>query len=272
MNDSDSFTRRRVLAGALGAGLLAVASIGIAGAQDEGATPEASDETTPAAGVGGVEGDEATEAAEAIERASAAIASAQADRDAVAAQIDVQAVDQLLAQATDLRDRAQAAADAGDADEARRLAHAATETAKASGDLVAAQLVSAGLPSQQAPASRILADAHETIQEAIAETAEAADADVDYFLATAQTLYQTAFDRYGSAAYGQAAGTARVAARLARIAEGLAGEDGFGFGAGRGPGGRDGAEGPGRGRRSAPGQDDDDDAQDEPVTVPEPTF
>jgi hypothetical protein len=281
MNLSEPLNRRRIVAGTLGAALVATTGLGIAGAQDDEATPDAdetTDSATPDSGVGGVQTDEETDAADdldrataAVEQATAAIATVQADRDAVAGQIDALTVDALLAQATALRDRAQTAADGGDAGEARRLARAAGAMAKAAGDLVAAQLVTAGLPSQEAPASRVLAAAFETVQVVTEETAAATDADVTFSVTTAQALYQTAFDLYGAGAYGQAAGTARVASRLARIGAFLAdptAEDDDG------PGGRRGGQRDGfAGRDGGPGDDDGpEDDQDAPVTVPEPSF
>jgi hypothetical protein len=275
MDDSYGISRRRVVAGALGAGLVATAGLRFAGAQEDDATPDATDEATPAVGVGGVQGeDEAAEVTDAIARADAAIAAAQADRDAVAGQIDTQTIDQLLGQATTLRDRAQTASDGGDAVQAWRLARAAAATADAAGELVAAQLITAGLPSQQAPASRILAEAFDAIDEVGQETADAGDADVDFYVTTAQSLYQSAFDLYGGGAYGQAARTARVAARLAGIGAFLAApadEVDFGDERGRGRrgGGRDGGPGFGGDHDEDEGQDED---QEAPVEVPEPTF
>ena len=263
-----------MLAGTAGVGLLAaglIASRGVdsALAQDD-ATPDATDDATPEAGIGGTESetettdDDATTAIDGADRRDRR--SAQADRDAVADQIDTTTVDALLGQAVDLRDRAQTAADGGDAGEARRLARAAGSTAKAAGDLVGAQLIGAALPSQEAPASRILATAFESIQAAGEAAADSTDADVAFSLSTAQALYQSAFDLYGAGAYGQAAATAAVGARLAKIAAFLANpDDGAGFGDGRGAGRRAARR---TGRRTGPRRG----AGDEPVEVPAPSF
>jgi hypothetical protein len=273
-------TRRRVLAGALGAGLAtAAARIGLA--QDDAATPEAGSAADPAAspeanpdtGTGGQSSDgAAADAAEAIGQATAAIAAAQQDRDAVADQIDPQTVDRLLAQATGMRDQAQTLADAGDGDQAWRIARAVAATAKTATDLVEARLIAAGLPSQEAPASRVLAEAHAAIQGATDETASATDADVQAYVANAQELYQGAFDLFGTGAFSQATATARVAADLARIGLALASPEAR-FGAGRGREGGRGGRGDGRGggRGDGPGRGSDPES-DEPVTVPEPGF
>ena len=277
--EGGTFTRRRVIAGAVGAGLATTLGIGIGRAQDE-ATPVAGDDAdgTPVAGAVGEteEADDAiTTVADAIARATAAIATAQGDRDAVAATIDTLTVDELLAQATAVHDRAQAAADATEEDQALRLARATVATARAARDLVAAQLIAAGLPSQEAPASRTLADAYEAVLAASEDAADATDADVGVYVGFAQELYQAAFDLYETGAFGRAAETARVAVHLARVAELLALAEGAvgpirGGGRGRGArGGRDGGRGHGPGRG---GDDGINPETEEPVTVPAPEF
>jgi hypothetical protein len=283
MNDQDLLNRRRLLAGTMGASLLTAGLIATGGLQ--GAL--AQDDATPEAGIGGTENatdetDETDEtdamsdsATSAIERATAAIDSAQLDRNAVAVQIDATTIDTLLGQAIDLRDRAQTAAAGGDAAGARTLAHAAAATAKAAGDLVEAQLLGAGLPSEEARASRTLAGAFETIQSVGEATADSTDADVAFSLATAQALYQSAFDLLNAGSYGQAAATAAVGARLARVAGFLADPDGAAGPAGdRGRSGWRGG-GPGVDGRGGVGGDRDGgpvDGDDEPVEVSEPSF
>lgn len=288
-----TMTRRRIVAGTAGLGLAATLGLSAVRAQDE-ATPEPTTgsvgesiaDATPAAGVGGQTDDDLTDddAAESGEQVAERIAAAtetietiQSDLAAVATEIETPQIDELLARAVDLRDRAQTALDGGD-DGAIRLARGAHATARAAGDLLRAELTYPGLPSQEVAASRILAAAFERIEAVGAEIGDSTDADVGLSLTSAQTIYATAFDRYGAGAYAQAAATARVGAELAAIAVAFADDDGFGFDGGRG------GPGDGRGRRArggfdggTPGGGNDDDAQfetaeDEPTTVPSPDF
>src|SRR5918993_796983 len=168
-------TRRRMVVGALGAGLATATVFQIGRAQVDTGTPEASPTT------------------------------------------DTATVDALLTQATGLRDRAQEAADSGTEDDALRLAFAAWGTANTAGDVIKAQLTYAGLPSQEAPSSRMLANAHEMIQSVSDETASATDTDVTFSVSTAQALYTSAYELYTGGAYAQASAIARAGTDLARV-------------------------------------------------------
>jgi len=224
-----ALTRRRLLAGTVAAGLATTLGVGIAFAQDGSeATPTAGTDADATPAVGGQseeDEDGSGDGTAAVERATAAILAAEGDRDAVSGQIDATTIDRALAQATTLRDRAETSVAADDTAAARRAAFAAIAIAHAAGNLVEAQLIAAGLPSQEAPASRVLANAHAVIQEVTTGTADATDAEVGTTVALAQELYQTAFDRFGEGQYGQAARTARAAMTLAGSAALLAAPD-----------------------------------------------
>jgi hypothetical protein len=285
MTEPTPFTRRRMIAGTLGAGLGTAAIFQIGRAQT--GTPEASPTTDTTTGTGDDTTAEITDrATTAIEWATETITAAQGDRDTVAGQIDVTTVDSLLTQATGLRDRAQQAADGADEEGALRLAFASWGTANAAGDLIKAQLTYTGLPSQQAPSSRVLANAYEMVQAVSDETASATDTDVTFSVSTAQALYASAYELYSGGAFAQATATARAGTGLARVAWFLASdEEMIGVGRRRGVGIRDIFAGPGgpdldrhgRGDLLLPGHrivTEEIEAIDrgEPVTVPEPEF
>jgi hypothetical protein len=270
MKDQTGLSRRRVLAGAAGAGAAALLGSRLAFAQD--ATPDTEDATddTATPEVDGATEDATTdETTDLLAEVDEAIALVQADRDAVETTADLTVVDQVIAQATTLRGRVESAADEA---EARRAARAAIATARAAGDLIEAQLAAYGLPSQQASASRTLADAFETIDEAGTEVGESTDTDATALVTVAQQLYQSAFDLYGAGTYVQAARTARVASTLASVGVLLVTSEGAG---GFGPGVDGGNRGRGRGRPGPPDDGDQplgDESGEEPVEVPEPTF
>ncbi|MDP8910241.1 MAG: hypothetical protein M3N47_14265 [Chloroflexota bacterium] len=284
------FSRRRMVAGTIGAGLATATVFQFTRAQVDTGTPEASPTTgntsieDPDTAINATVSDDATTA---IEWATEAITTAQADRDTVATQIDATTIDSLLTQATSLRDRAQQAADGGDSDGALRLAAAAWGTARTAGDLVKAQLTYAGLPSQEAPASRVLANAYEMVQAVSEDAGDSTDTDVSFSISTAQTLYGSAYELYTGGAYAQASVTARASAELGRVAWALAGgsdelrllgpRDG-GLPGPFGPGDFHGAD-PRAGRRIRAKigdrigtTDADASERNEPVTVPEPNF
>lgn len=281
-------SRRRMIAGTAVAGVATAFGATIAFAQSDDSTPAADSSTTTEAGTPAVGGETETtngDATDILARVDEEIAAVQADRDAAGSRADLTTVDELLTQASGLRDKAHAATDA---DERRRLARAALATARAAGNLIEAQLSAYGLPSQQAPASRILANANERIVALGDEITAGADADADAALASAQQLYTVAYDAYNAGTYSQAAKTARVAEQLAQVAAFLSGAevkgDMGGFGRGeRGINRLPGNGGPGgRNNGGAPGSRDDDtdsapdDEQDansnEPVEVPSPDF
>jgi TolA-binding protein len=278
---SKAITRRGVLGGALAAGLMTVGIAGFAGAQSTTGTPAASPAETP-----DTESDDTIDARteetddiasrveEEIEQASNVITSVTADRDAVISQLEPETIDELLDQATSLLDSARDAADAEEDEQALRLAWGASATARTARQIIIAQQTYAGLPSQEAAASRVLANAHEAITTVIEEVDTAGDTDVSFYVTTAQELYENAYARYTSEAYAQAAAKAKAATELAWIPLVLTDtEGGFGSHIGRrvGPdhGPRGGFNGP------APGPDRDrlsGSKEDEPVTVPEPNF
>ena len=291
MTDPSSGTnlsRRRMLAGTLGAGLATATVFQIGRAQVESSTPEASPTTDATTRTGddtpGMLTDRATTA---IEWATETITAVQGDRDTVAGQIDATTIDSLLTQATGLRNRAQQAAAGGDEDGALRLAFAAWGTANAASDAIKAQQTYAGLPSQEAPASRTLANAYEMVQAVSEETASATDTDVTFAVSTAQAFYASAYELYTGGAYARATATARASTGLARGAWFLANdEEIFGFDEPRGGGRREvfgGPGGPGLDRNGrggglrlpghmiGPGDIEEAD-RGEPVTVPEPEF
>ncbi|MGH2558981.1 MAG: hypothetical protein ACRDJH_07950 [Thermomicrobiales bacterium] len=265
--DRVGFSRRWMLAGIAGAGASALVGSRLAFAQD--ATPEVGDATddTDTPEVDGATDETTTgDSADLLAAVDEAIALVQADRDAVGTTADLAVVDQLLAQATAPRSRVEAATAEG---EARRSARAATSIAKAAGDLIEAQFAAYGLPSQEAAASRVLADSYEMIVDAGEEAADATDPDASAAIAFAQQLYQAAYDLYGAGTYAQASRTAKAAGALATVGAMLVSSEGVGgFGSGRAAGRR------GRGSRGGDfgGRPDGDRANQEPVEVPEPVF
>ena len=284
MTEPTPFTRRRMVAGTLGAVLATAAIFQIGRAQTQTGTPEASPSASTSTDSSNQESDRSTErATAAIAWATETITDAQGDRDAVAAQLDATTIDALLTQATALRDRAQQAVDGGDSAEAVRLALTAGSTAEAASDLIVAQLTYPGLPSQQARASRVLSRGYEAVQMATDETSTSTDTDVTFSITTAQAVYASAYELYTGGSYAQAMATARAAHRLAHTAllqtmsfgdGGLGDPDRVWLGeAGDDVGSQRGSS-PGRRRVVEPGDGffEGDPESDEPVTVPEPEF
>lgn len=220
-------TRRKLVAGTVVAGVTGAGIVRLAQAQDDTGTPDATIDQTPSSATPDAtsaqdtaQGD-ATFATSALARADEAIASVQADRDAVASDIDTTEVDSLIAQAGLHRDLATSSIDAGDNAEAIRQAFVAAASARAARELIEANLGYAGLPSQEVRASRLLANVHELVTAVTAEAASATDPNVGFFVTHAQTLYTAAYDLYGTDAYAQAMGTGRVAGELVWIATAL---------------------------------------------------
>jgi hypothetical protein len=260
----------QLLGGAVGTCL--AAAIGVSAVVAQEATPTPSASATPSATTGqppnpefGGTAEEKTALAEAVQRVSDTIAAVQKDRDAAAGKTDLGTVDALLAQAGKLRDEAKAALQTADVSKAPRQLLVANEEAMAAEALIRAQLAAYGLPSQQAGASRTLVAAYNVIDEVSGRTASTTDQDSASLVTTAQGLYKAAYDLYNAGTYAQAAGTAEVAARVARLADVLTsdlatvpgpgqaieigpqkGHRGDGFGRGQGvPGVEFGPEGPG---------------------------
>lgn len=271
--------RRAVMAGAAAVGLAITGAstsyLRLAGAQDDTATPtaEATDEATDATPETSTSPDGDTSRATALlQEASIRLAEVQADREAVAAEIETATVDEVLSQARLLLDEAQAGLDGGDEAGAVRLAAGSWQTAQAGRDLIVAQLSYAGLPSQQAAASRVLARAYERIETVATGTTST---DVGFYVTTAQAVYQVSYEQYTSSAWAQALANGRAISGLLEAASILAGSGGAGLGSGDGPSmfGEGGMDRNGRGRDMQlpmdvqPGPGDE-----EPETVPAPDF
>lgn len=216
-----SLDRRTLVTGvgsaAVIAGLGTTAIASYVAAQD--ATPSAEEDTTaPSTG-------EATDTTDLTTRLQARLDLLTTDLEAVRADIDPTAIDPLVTEAT------AAIGTLTSAEEPRRTAAATATLIHSAGLLFDAQLEYAGLPSQEAPSSRVLEAAYTTITDASDLTS--ASIDTSLYTATAQTLYSNAYDLYGSGAWAQAATTARAAAALATGASILLGTaDAFGFGNG----------------------------------------
>lgn len=251
--------RRRLVAGSVAAGVTGVGLFRLVRAQDDTATPDAASDQatssgTPEASTGeATQQDDATFASAALDRVDEAIASVAADRDAVASDIEVTDIDGLIDQAGVHRDLAQAALDVGDNVEARRQAFVAVASAHAARELIETRLGYAGLPTQEAAASRTLTRIQERIAAVAEESASATDVNVEFFVSQAQALYTAAHDLYGTGAYAQAIGTGRVAGTLAGIATALM-VDASQIGLGRGGMFGGGRRGPGRGGFDRPGR------------------
>ena len=252
--------RRRLLGGALGAGLAVTLTAGIGRAQDSG-TPAADDTTDDA-------DDSDTATADVpdgdrvqilIDRASLALETTRADIDSVAGQADTTSAEDAVAEGTSLRDAAQSALDGGETARAVRAAGASIAVTRAANGLLRSSLGFAGLPSQEAPSSRVLAGAFDLIERvgvalvevgdasatsagatpaATGDTTTASDGsaglvEAERFVGLAQDAYGEAFDLHAAGAYQQAMLTAGAAVRMAAAAAslGLAGQ-------GNGRGGR----------------------------------
>jgi hypothetical protein len=195
-------------------------------AQDDATPPAGSPPNAeePAAVEGsspGATAAEKTRLAAEIQALTDAIALVQTDRDAVASQIDTAEIDALLVKATELRDAAQASLETDDVSTAPRTIMAGMQTTMAAQALLEAELTDFGLPSQQGRASHVLVGAYYAIDEASAlattETEASPDADAAFFLATAQRLYERAYEQYNAGTYAQAERTALVAQQVAVI-------------------------------------------------------
>lgn len=269
-----TFHRRRLVGGALAGAVAASAVAGLSrAAQEDPATPGTGSDTTPGASTS-TTGRQDRAVAAMIERATAVIASVTADRDAVADQIDTTTVDDLLDRARSLVEQAQAS-DSMDGEGSLRRAGAAIGIATTSQELLEARLTYPGLPSQEAPASQVLATAYDRVDAQGGQLdATSTDDDTSFLLTTAQGLYGEAHDLYGAGAFNQAAETGATAARVAMIAGFLSGEwEPRGMPNGRGMDGswHDAGHRGGMGQGRWPG-DAADPGSEEPVTVPTPTF
>lgn len=213
---------RRILVGsAVSAGLATAGYLRLVNAQTETGTPEAEvgedASATPGASASANDDDTAL-ATGVLDNVQAMVAAVQGDRDAVADEIDVTTVDEVLSQASSLLDDAQSAIDGGDAEGGMQSAAGAWQSARAARDLIIAQLTYAGLPSQEASASRVLARAHELI-DAVADE----DAGPGFYLTTAQQVYEEAYNQYADGAYAQALANGRAIVGLVGAASILSG-------------------------------------------------
>jgi hypothetical protein len=244
-----SFDRRKALAGAVVAG--------IGNAQES--TPEASPEASPSTD----DESSANERAEvAIESLNTRLTLVQSDLDAVRNQIDPATIGSLLTQATDLIDQAGTVTDAS-----LRPAFAAMAVLAAGSHLIRAQLTYAGLPSEEARSSRILARAYEVIGEAGTITGTDTEVDISTYITTGQSTYSTAYDLYADGAWAQAVLTAKASAEIASAAIALTTSEESGFRGSRGPRGLF-----GRGKHDHLDGDGDVADPTTPVEVPAPDF
>ncbi len=222
-----SLNRRILVGGTVAAGLATAGYLRLAGAQTESSTPEAevTDDTSATPDASTSTGD-TSRTASMLDHAETVLAAVRADRDAVASEFDTTTVDAVFDQATQLVEAAQAALDGGDTQGAVRFAAGAWQSAEAAGDLIVAQLSYPGLPSQEGAASRVLARAFERIGDVTA-TADTADADVSFYVTTAQGVYQTAYDQYNDGAYAQALANGKAIVALTGAAAILSGDEGL---------------------------------------------
>jgi hypothetical protein len=151
---------------------------------------------------------------ERIARATAAIDSVQADRDAVASDIDTTTVDELLDRAITLRDDALGS---GDDDDALRLAFGAVATARVARRVIIADLSYPGLPSQADVAQEILSRADDAISTLTETSIDSALIDVGFYVTAGQAMYQAAEVDFSGEAYAKAALRARAAGELVAI-------------------------------------------------------
>jgi TolA-binding protein len=219
-----------------GAGLAAALGVTLGKAQES--TPAASE--TPQAGTSTGNALDAL-----LQKLDSIISQVKTDRDAVSSTIDVSVVDQLLTKATALRDQVASTAST-DKQQAYQLAQAVVALARAAAAVIQAELSNYGLPSQQARASRFVANAHGQITEISDLVSNSTDANVTESIALAQQLYRAAYDAYNAGTYTKAMALARAASAVA-FAAALAGGVAAGkFGIGReGPDEEDGPFGPG---------------------------
>lgn len=272
-----SLNRRILIGGAAAAGLATAGFLRLAAAQTDSGTPEADateDAATPDAS-SSTSTDDAARVIAVIDDARARLAAVEASRDAVADQIDATAIDKVLGQASTLLDEAQAFSDGGDAEAAWQPLVAARQSVRAVRELIVAQITYAGLPSQEVPASLSLAKAYEAIGDVTSD-----DAVVGFYVTTAQGVYESACDQYGSGAYASALANGEAILALAAAASVLSGEGGAGrpglFGgcemAGPGPFGKGGFGRDDRERGTESPMDITTGPVDEPETVPAPDF
>ncbi len=242
-----ALSRRQVTAGLAAGGALAAGVFGFAVAQDS-ATPEAGDDRAGKQR-GPSDGDDATRLAEHIARIRESMAEVEADRDAVASEIDARTVDDMLSQATSLLDEAEAALESGDTTTIGRQVHGARGLVQAAHLAIVAELTYPGLPSQATRAGSYLATTHDRVT---AATDAAADSptEIGGIVGLAQEMYQQAYDLYEDGAFAQAGAYARVAAELADTGLVLSGASPAGkSGQGRGGSERGGRANGSRGRR-----------------------
>lgn len=154
------------------------------------------------------------------DRLAEALATVQADIDALVAQIDPAVIDEIVTRAGGFL----AAAGTGDDSGAGQRLAAVIPMLAAAELLIGAQLVVASPPSREAPANRILERTNAAIEAAGSELVASEDADVPALLATARDLSASASDQFGSGAYVPAMRTGRASALLVRAARIAAGE------------------------------------------------
>jgi len=229
------------------------------------------------------------------DRSAAVIASVKADRNALASSLDTADIDEMLSLAGDFQQKAEAAPVATDrghrssqdaspvqGSEApstastlskQALAFAATRSAQAAREMIVAQMVNFGLPSDQAAVSRTLAATHQDVSARATTVGPAGVEEASTLMGHAEAAYTRAYAAYNAGTYARAAAYGGVAAHLAEAAAMLVG--------GSQDDARETATGQSRSTRglesgstnetlgATSGSDGD---LDTPVTVPEPTF
>lgn len=187
----------------------------------------------------------AQHAAVITDRSAAVIASATADRNALASSLDTADIDEMLSLAGVFQQRAEAAPVAADggrrssqgassvsASESsstastlskQALAFAATRSAQAAREMIVAQLANFGLPSEQVAVSRSLASIHHDIATNAAAVGPAAVEEASALIDHAEAAYTRAYAAYNARTYARAAAYGGVAAHLAEAAMMLVG-------------------------------------------------
>jgi hypothetical protein len=180
-------------------------------------------------------------ASQAITNATDTIALVKSDLAYATGKMDTADVQKWLDSADALLASAQNANTASQYGQASAYANAARELAMAARSVMAQELGADTLPSYsqlpqrpdrdgttataltQAQASRILAEAHNHLvaQEAVISNASNASEATPY-LVDAQDAYRAAYDAYQAGSYDDAAASARLAGKLAHVAESIA--------------------------------------------------
>lgn len=266
--------RRKLVGMSAALGLGGVSMIGLARAQGQAeATPDATG--TPAA----TGGDATTvDLSDGIATIQMRMDSLEEDIVATAGSIETAEIDALIAQASTHLSTASGASDESGFVQLLAADHAL----RAAWSLLRTRLGYAGLPSEEAATSRLLAAAHERIVTQGEDVAGSTDADTGFYVSTGQSLYGTAYDLYVGGAFNQASGTAQAAIKVIAVVAILNGDvpsAGWPDGSRQGTGGIRGGPFPDHILDDRSGYDrtrglfgPDGSPDDAPVDVPEPSF